>query len=117
MNAVGYPLYINGRLIERPLAIHHQPAAGLGAYVQYPVDGLGQGAAAVGAGLGVILLGGLILGAAGWFAGKAMAPTAASEGTYKLAGALSNIVAPGLGLGIVGGFALANKSGRRSVGG
>jgi hypothetical protein len=84
----------------------------MGAYVQYPVRGLGQ----AGIGAATVMLGAIVLGVAGWYAGKAMSPTRSSEGSYKLAGAVANVVLPGLGLGLVGGFALANKSGQASVG-
>lgn len=127
MNAVGYPLYVNGQLLPGATQVTHVPPtsglgsyylnpnapAGLGAYVQYPVRGLGQGGAAVGVGLGIVLLG-VLLGGAGWYAGKAMAPTKQSEGSYKIAGALSNLLLPGYGLGLVGIVSLSNKQGRQS---
>lgn len=136
MNAVGYPLYINGKLVPGVSRIVHAPTAAgsyyigpppvgeytinpnapLGAYVKYPVRGLGQaGAALAGIGLvGAVLYIGIV-GGAGWFAGKAMAPNRQSEGGYKWAGAISNIVAPGVGLGVVGIVSLAAQGGQRSV--
>jgi len=91
-------------------------APGMGAYVQYPVRGLGQSGAAAGLGLAAAALYIGVVGAAGWYAGKAMAPDRSREGTYKWAGALSNLVAPGLGLGAVGIVSLAAKGGRSPVG-
>jgi len=90
-------------------------APGMGAYVQYPVRGLGQAGAVAGIGIvGAALYIGIV-GAAGWFAGKAMAPNKQSENGYKWAGALSNILAPGVGLGVVGIVSLAAQGGQQRV--
>jgi len=76
--------------------------------------GLGQAMAGrplsgVGGGVAVLAVYALIMGGAGYIAGKAMAPSPAQQKTYKWGGAVANMVAPGLGLGIVGLFAGAGR--------
>jgi hypothetical protein len=50
-----------------------------------------------------------LYGAAGWYAGKAMAPSASAERSYKWVGALSSVLFGSLGLGVLGGISLASK--------
>lgn len=51
----------------------------------------------------------LLSGAAGFFAGKAMAPSPDRQTTYGLVGAASSIVLGPLGLGIVGVYSLVKR--------
>ena len=125
---LGYPLWMNGKQVRGAVRLTHAPSAtgsyylgptpigeyvmnpnAVGSYVRYPVRGLGQNPAEPVIGAGIIMLGAIILGAAGWYAGKAMAPTTASENAYKWAGAITNILLPGIGLGVVGVVALSGR--------
>jgi len=135
VRGLGHPLWLNGRRVRGPVRLTHAPAAAgsyyvgptpvgeytmnpnspMGAYVQYPVRGLGQDHGIPAASVGLAIIGAAILGTAGWYAGKAMAPTAASADSYKWAGAITNIVAPGLGLGIVGIVALSGRGSSAGV--
>lgn len=85
-----------GRIVSTAQAGVGQALAGR------PLGGVAGGAA-------VLAVYALVIGGAGYIAGKAMAPSSAQAGTYKWGGAIANMVLPGVGMGIVGLFAGAGR--------
>lgn len=58
---------------------------------------------------GVVAFGLLVRGAAGYFAGKAMAPDKTRESKYAWGGVFASVLFGTLGLGVEGAIALSNK--------
>jgi hypothetical protein len=78
---------------------------------QAPVSGIGGADQIVSLGVVLAVAAAVVglYGAAGWYAGKAMAPSKSAESTYKWTGAVGNVLLPGIAVGVLGAMSLSNK--------